>query len=66
MSLLLLISCGFFLWQPTVIGSFSKLFFLFSVQAGQDLSYSFDGKPIFFEDCQDERFLMVVLIKMVL
>ena len=64
MSLLLLISCGFLLWQPTVIGSFSKLFFLFSVQAGQD---SFDGKPIFFEDCQDERFLMVVLIiKMVL
>ena len=63
MPLLLLISCGFLLWQPTVIGSFSKLFFLFSVQAGQD---EVDGKPIFFEDCQDERFLMVVLIKMVL
>ena len=37
MPFLLLISCGFFLWQPTVIRSFSKilfLVFLFTVQAG--------------------------------
>ena len=37
MPLFLLISCGFFLWQPTVIRSFSKilfLVFLFTVQAG--------------------------------
>ena len=57
MLLLLLVSCGFLLWQPTVIGYFSKLFLLFSVQAGQDGS---DGKPNFFGDCQDERFHMVV------
>ena len=33
MSLLLLVTCGLFLWQPTVIGSFfSKIPFLVSVQ----------------------------------
>ena len=32
MPFLLLISCGFFLWQPTVIRSFSKMLFLVSVQ----------------------------------
>ena len=57
MSLVLLMSCGIFLWQPTVIGSFSKLFFLFSVQAGQD---GVDSKPRHFESCEDERFRMVV------
>ena len=55
MSLLLLVSCEFFLWQPTVI-FFNKILFLFSVQAGQD---GIDGKPIHLEDCQDERFQMV-------
>ena len=53
MSLVLLIGCGVFLWQPTVIGSFTKIFFFFSIQAGQG------GKPIHFGNCQDERFLMV-------
>ena len=58
MSLLLLISFGFFLCQPTVIGFFlvANYSLLFSVQAGQD---GVDGKPIFFGDCQDERFRMV-------
>ena len=53
MSLVLLIGCGVFLWQPTVIGSFTKIFFFFSIQAGQG------GKPKHFEDCEDETFLMV-------
>ena len=53
MSLVLLIGCGVFLWQPTVIGSFTKIFFFFSIQAGQG------GKPIHFGNCQDERCLMV-------
>ena len=53
MSLVLLIGCGVFLWQPTVIGSFTKIFFFFSIQAGQG------GKPTYFGNCQDESFLMV-------
>ena len=53
MSLVLLIGCGVFLWQPTVIGSFTKIFFFFSIQAGQG------GKTTHFEDCEDETFLMV-------
>ena len=31
MSLVLLIGCGVFLWQPTVIGSFTKIFFFLSL-----------------------------------
>ena len=50
MSLVLLIECGVFLWQPTVIGSFTKIFLFFSIQA---------GKSIRFGDCQDKEFLKV-------
>ena len=57
LSLLLLISCGFFLWQPTVISSFRKILFLVSVQAGQD---GIDSKPILYGDCLDEKFVKVV------
>ena len=51
MSLLLLVSCGFFLWQPTVI--VSKILFLFSVQAGSDDYWSedFDSN----KNCQQEK-----------
>ena len=50
MSLLLLLSCGVFLWQQTVIGSlfffYSKIHFLFSVQAGRG---GVDKKPLTIE-----------------
>ena len=47
MSLLLLLSCGIFLWQPTVIGSFfSKIHFPSSVQAGRG---GVDKKPLTIE-----------------
>ena len=47
MSLLLLMSCGFFLWQPTVIFFYSKILFLFfSVQAGRG---GVDRKPLTME-----------------
>ena len=50
MSLVLLIGCGVFLWQPTVIGSLYQIFLFFSIQA---------GKSIRFGDCQDKEFLKV-------
>ena len=56
MSLLLIVICGIFLWQPTVNGGQNKTVFLFSVQAGRGgdddyWSENFDKN----KNCQQEK-----------